>query len=240
MRIQTIRPAIAMIELIFAIVVMGIVMMSAPMLISTASKSGYVAIQQEGIVEAATQVNIILGYQWDENNTQEEFYPVVLHTSHGNAQLEESGTTHRRAGTPIESFRKYISLTGEEANATAISWEEDPNAKDDIDDFNGTSVSLHPEETGGDADYIEKTTIKIERNIAYISDAESGTGTYANGGTGTITFKPDFNSSVAPTTNIKRIEVTLTTTSGIDELDKQIALHAFSCNIGSYKLEERP
>jgi hypothetical protein len=65
----TLRPAIAMVELIFAIVIMGIVLMSAPMLISTASKSGYVAIQQEAINEAASQVNMIMGYHWDENNT---------------------------------------------------------------------------------------------------------------------------------------------------------------------------
>ncbi len=43
------RPAIAMIELIFAIVIIGIVLMSVPQLISTAAKSGYVTIQQEAI-----------------------------------------------------------------------------------------------------------------------------------------------------------------------------------------------
>ena len=65
------RKAIAMIELIFAIVIMGIILMSAPMLISNASQSGYVAMQQEGINEAATQVNMIMGHYWDENNVDE-------------------------------------------------------------------------------------------------------------------------------------------------------------------------
>jgi len=43
------RKAIAMIELIFAIVVMGIVMLSAPMLVNKATQSSYVALQQESI-----------------------------------------------------------------------------------------------------------------------------------------------------------------------------------------------
>ena len=68
---KTLRPAIAMIELIFALVIMAIVLMSAPMLISTATKSGYVAIQQEAINAAASQVNMIMGYHWDENSADE-------------------------------------------------------------------------------------------------------------------------------------------------------------------------
>jgi len=234
------RPAIAMIELIFAIVVMGIVMMSAPMLLSTASKSGYASIQQEGINELATQINIIMGYQWDENNTQADYDSVVLSTNNSDANLNEVMITNRRAGTPIESFRKYISSEGNatRASATAISWEENPAAKDDIDDFNGTSISLKPEELGGTSDYIEKTTINISRTVGYMSDNENDTGTYTNGGGGTLTFNPTFTDASA-TTNIKRIQVTLTSLSAADELAKTITLHAFSCNIGSYKLEER-
>jgi len=75
------RPAIAMIELIFAIVIMGIVMMSAPMLVSTASKSGFVAIQQEGISEVASQLNMILSYAWDENNADPTLGQMILTTN---------------------------------------------------------------------------------------------------------------------------------------------------------------
>ena len=78
------RPAIAMIELIFAIVIMGIILMSAPMLISTATKSGYVAIQQEAINEAASQINMIMGYHWDEGSSNEFFIDPILTVSNGN------------------------------------------------------------------------------------------------------------------------------------------------------------
>jgi len=232
------RHAIAMIELIFAIVVMGIVMMSAPMLISTAAKSGYIAIQQESINEAATQVNIILGYQWDENNTNESYDPIVLSTSVV-SDLSENGSTGMRFGTPKESYRKFVSTSGERGIATSIGSAGESGGLDDIDDFDGTQVHLRQAQSGGTADYIETTTIDIDRAVAYMSDAESGTGTYRNGGTGTLSFSPTFTDA-APTTNIKRIQVTLTSSSSAEELEKTIILHAFSCNIGSYALEERP
>ena len=87
------RPAVAMIELIFAIVIMAIVLLSAPMLISTASKSGFIAIQQEAINEAASQVNIIMGHHWDEGAANDLYLDPILQVSaSGDAELVENGT----------------------------------------------------------------------------------------------------------------------------------------------------
>ena len=77
-KLKLFRPAIAMIELIFAIVIMGIILMSAPMLISTAAKSGYVAIQQEAINEAASRVNMIMTFHWDANSADETVLDPIL------------------------------------------------------------------------------------------------------------------------------------------------------------------
>lgn len=234
------RPAIAMIELIFAIMVMGIVMLSVPQLLSVSSTSGYAAIQQEGINEAATQANIMLGYEWDENNTIEG-HGTVLNTF-GDARLKGTLTLpKRRAGTPSLSHRLFISYDGKEFNATAIGLNvgEVIATADDIDDFNGTSTNLALDGAATTKDYIEKNTINISRTVEYMSDAETGTGTYSNGGGGTLSFKPSFT-SVLNSTNIKYITVILTSTSTIEELNSSsITLQAFSCNIGSYKLEEK-
>ena len=61
MVVTTIRTkrGIAMIELIFALVIMGIVLLSAPILIQQSIKSGNVAIQQEAITAAATQTDVL-------------------------------------------------------------------------------------------------------------------------------------------------------------------------------------
>ena len=237
----TLRPAIAMIELIFAIVIMGIVLMSAPMLISTASKSGYVAIQQEAINEAASQVNMIMGYHWDENNTNEDYIPPILEvSSSGDTALNEVNIsavpTGRRLGTPKESYRAFIRADGQRLRTSAsLQSETGETEEDDMDDSTGTSVQLAliPEATlENDADNVETTTIDINRTVAYSDDN-------ASYNSSSISYDPFASPSGSGSTNIKSITVTLTSTSGVDELDKEIILRAFSCNIGGYKLEER-
>jgi len=240
--LHTLRPAIAMIELIFAIVVMGIVMLSVPQLLSTASQSGYVAIQQEAINEASTKVNIIMGYDWDESNTQDG-HKLVLFTINGDAELNATlgPPFTRRAGTPVSSYRTFTGKGGLTLKASAIGPDsDDMNQTDDMDDFNGAGGTLFNEENAVGSDYIEKDTINILSNVSYISDAEDN-GTYANPGSNkSLSF--DLNTTAflpGQTTNIKHIQVKLTSNSTATELTKTIILHAFSCNIGSYQLEEK-
>lgn len=236
LKTKVMRPAVAMLELIFAIVIMGIVLLGAPMLISTAAKSGFVAIQQEAINEAASQVNMIMGYQWDENDVDERYIDPILSVTNGDAELDEEGNTGRRIGTPEESYRSFIRSDGADdlAASSTSSFNTDPSEteEDDMDDFSGSTVNLTliPEPTL-DTDYIETTSIDIERTVLYSSDN-------ANYDSSTVTYSPTFTSS-GDTSNIKSIVVTLTSSSGEDELEKEIILRAFTCNIGGYKLEER-
>jgi len=243
------RNAIAMVELIFAIVIMGIVLMSAPLLVSTASKSGYVAIQQENINEAASQVNMILGHSWDEENTDDSVRAVILETTNGDANLNEVNATNgpitiksgRRAGTPATSYRRFTKSDGSRASASAIGGDVGDVSEDDMDDFDGTTTNLVNIQNvvNRSEDYIETGgNINISRVVRYASDVPAN-GSYLDpGADDNITF--DFNpADAAASTNIKRIQVTLTSASGVDELNKTIVLHAFSCNIGSYELEER-
>ena len=232
------RPAIAMIELIFAIVVMGIILMSAPMLISTAAKSGYVAIQQEAINEAASRVNMIMGYHWDENSADETVLDPILQTASPVADLAEStyidgNKTGRRIGTPLESYRSFVRPDGSRLTATAAGTLGNDGIENDVDDFIGT-IGLTLAGTGAGANYIEKN-VTIDTTVFYIADA-----TDYNPAGNTINFDANFTQESETTTNIKRISTTLTSDDASpDELDKTIILHAFSCNIGGYKLEER-
>ncbi|WP_373033149.1 type II secretion system protein [Sulfurovum sp.] len=231
MKIKILRPAIAMIELIFAIVVMGIVLMSAPMLISTATQSTFVALQQEGINEAASRVNMVMGYAWDEQNTQENYLFPILHVTSGDSAFDESGTTARRVGTPMASQRTFIlsDVENSDLNASTTLGSEGGDL-DDIDDFGGTSLANIEAAT---IDYAEKATVNIATSIAYTGDGVAGGYNQS-----TVTFVP-FAAPGGTTTNIKSITVNLTSTSGIGELQKDIMLRAFTCNIGGYKLEER-
>ena len=232
---KELRPAIAMIELIFALVIMGIALMSAPQLISTAAKSGYVTIQQESINEASSQVNMLLGYHWDESITDETFSPSVVGVSAtGNSDLDKNATSGLRKGTPRLSQRSFIRYDNSEPSASTTLGSEGLD-RDDIDDFVGdTNLTLV---LNSDADYTETDTININTVVDYMADSPTG-GNYAPNGSNTISF--DFDSaSAGATTNIKRITVTLSNPTGPAELDKTIILNAFSCNIGSTELEER-
>ncbi len=230
MNIKTLRPAIAMIELIFAIVIIGIILMSAPMIISTAAKSSYAAIVQEAINAASSQVNVVMGYHWDENSADEMFLDPILATTVANIYLDEDGTTGRRKGTPKESFRSFVRSDNQRLDATLIGGAN--SVKNDINDF-ADDTNLYEEEFSL-ADYIEKTTIEINTAVSYNDDNVSGGYNQTS-----ITYNPFNNVASGQTTNIKSITVTLTSSSGEDELEKSIILHAFSCNIGGYELEER-
>ena len=230
------RPAVAMIELIFAIVIMAIVLLSAPMLISTATKSGYVAIQQEAINEAASQVNMIMGHHWDENTANDLFLDPILQVSaSGDLELNENNNSGRRIGTPDESYRSFIRADGQTLTASNLT--KDGNDSDDIDDYAGDTYLQEIQVSV--ADNVETDTIRIDSVVSYIDDSPSG-GTFA---ANNIIFNPDLTTagttSSGTSTNIKRISVSLRSTSGLEELDKEITLHAFSSNIGGYKLEER-
>ena len=227
------RPAIAMIELIFAIVVMGIVMMSAPMLISTAASTTTVAHQQEGIHEATSRINMILTYPWDEADTNDSCMPPVLHVStSADNELAENGITARRIGLPIDTKSRTYLCGTQELNATFPLGSEagDAGIKDDIDDFrNGSSLVDIVSGTGG-KDYLEKTTVSIGTAITYID----GNASYGNS---TFSYVP--GADVNASTNIKKISVTLTSTSTATELNKKsITLSAFSCNIGGVHRHE--
>ncbi len=230
---KKLRPAIAMIELIFALVIIGITLMSAPMLISTAEKSGYVAIQQEAINEAATQVNMIMGYHWDPSTADERFLDPILIVSSGVSDLAEVNTTSnpntgRRLGTPTQSYRTFI-INNSRLSATTIP-STGNNNKNDITDFIGdTNLTLIKSSS---SEYIETTSININTAISYSEDNVSSGYNQSS-----IVFNP-FTAS-GGTTNIKSIIVTLTSLGGVSELDKNIVLRAFSSNIGGYQLEER-
>lgn len=233
------RKAIAMVELIFAIVIIGLILMTAPMVISQATKSGYVALQQESIAAASSEIGMILTHNWDEEDTDQNLSAPILQTA-GDTALNEVVPTGLRAGTSIYSKRNFLTSIGGRLNATAVgNLGDDGGDRDDIDDFTTLTSTLYEEEstTTSDGDYIDKD-IQLTTTVSYISDTPTS-GSYTGTGT-SIDFDLDTSAAAAgTTTNIKRVVVNLTTTKTDEEMEKSILLRAFSCNIGTYELEER-
>lgn len=236
------RRAIAMIELIFAIVILGIVMMSAPMLIATATQSSYVALQQEAIASAASELGMILTHHWDEGNTDYNRTASILVSDNGDSDLNEAVVgaipTGRRAGTPDSSSRRFRTLGGTISATPSANLGPDGGDRDDIDDFKTAAKTAMKEEEStstliGD---VVDTGITIEVNVNYLADTPGGS-TYRGTGS-TLTYHNPFSSNIATDSNIKKVQVRLRSNSPEEELQKDILLNAFSCNIGTYQLRQ--
>lgn len=229
------RRAIAMVELVIAITVIGITLLAAPMLIERSTKSSFVALQQESIAAASTQMAMIMSRQWDENNAEPlEKYPVLQTAS----TIIPNCTGARPPGVTSASGRYCRGEnTGSLFNASTIG--DDLADDDDIDDFNGQSYTISIYETESfetyQGDYIDRN-ISVSSSISYGDDVPrlSSGGASAGGYDSDIAFSNPFTANPSGTTNIKRIQVTLTSTNPATELsDKEIELSAFMCNIGA-------
>ena len=218
------KTAIAMIELIFALVIMGIVLMSAPMLIQQSIKSSNVALQQEAIVAAASQTAIVLSMHWDEQNSNIAAGTSPMLDANRSAfpfpPAGLSGVTGRNIKDA--NITLVPSTLGTDINET------DFTDFDDVDDYNNSSFGLmlfNNESTTADIGEYVDTTVQINTTIRYTKESNVSE-----------------NISTGPFSNIKAIEVRLT--SNLDkndinytaELEKDITFKAFSCNIGTYAI----
>ncbi len=218
------RKAIAMIELIFALVVMGITLLSVPNLIFQATQSGYTTIQQEAIAASAADLSLILSREWDEIGTNDSTGSPILDTGSSTTSLQS------RPGARSRTFETGVG--GGHLSASAIG--SDAGDLDDIDDSNGTSGVLTL--IDGTKDLID-VNISVATTVKYITDAASS-GDWNNSTTIRYNFPP--TGTPGGSTNIKEVDITLTSSNTAAELsDKVIKFKAFSANIGSYKLERR-
>jgi hypothetical protein len=232
------RPAVAMIELIFALTVMGIVMLSIPNLLGMAMGSSYTSLQQEAIATASADISLLLSREWDEEDTfTEDGEPILPVSNSGDGDLKVRSGGETRVKKTIggeDPLDATIPANLGKDGATA-----DPNGDDDIDDISTTPTTLK-QATGDSKSGSIDQTISIATTVTYISDSESGGGQEWDGST-TIDYNYPFNPTAITTgsTNIKHISTHLTSNTGMNELNKDITLFAFSCNIGGFKRERR-
>ncbi len=211
------RKAVAMIELIFAIVIMSIAMLSIPIITIQSAKSGESTIMQESIAAAAAQMQMILSRHWDEIDADPSLGSrrPILKTN--------SAYFHNKAGFNING--RTDKVDGIEFNASSTSSFAD-GGDNDIDDYNGiiTTLSVVDPTTTSTGDYIDVNLI-MTSGVNYSNDnivlAPNTAFNYDPSGAG-----------MGTTSNIKRVSVTLTSSEPAFAA-KNITLHAFSCNIGA-------
>jgi len=246
------RKAIALIELVFAIVVIAITLLAVPNLIATTTKASNSAISQEAISNAVSHIDMVMSQFWDENSTNPKYNNPVLkmptisgYTPTPAFDLAKDFTNNtsgymvgRRVGSAISTTRRFaINSDGKILTASINLRKEEPATEnpDDVDDFDNSTYTLVDRETikAEDGDYKDQK-IDIKTTVSYIKDIYILPPITYN--KKDIFFPDPFNYPSTQPTNIKSIKVVLTSRN---DPNKKVVLRAFSCNIGSSRLKEK-
>jgi len=241
------RRGIALIELIFAIVVIAFTLTAVPNLLSMSNNAAKSAITQESVSNGASNIAMIMSAYWDEQSTTNNYSNYMLNTNGGIWNLNQmqqltpgipgvppSILTHIRPGSYLTTSRRFAP---NDLNATlpanlGLDANDGNITKDDIDDYNGVSYSLiQRQATNASTGDYKDTNVTISTTVSYMNDSA----TYGNN---IITDFSPFNPPIDTTksTNIKMITTTITSPNNPN---KKIILKAFSCNIGGVTYKER-
>ncbi|MDA7848094.1 hypothetical protein N8972_01250 [Sulfurospirillum sp.] len=220
------RKASSMIELVIAIVVMGIAVMTLPLMLDKTQTNNAFAMQQEAILAARTQIGDILTYPWDENSIQNDVVGVLNVHINSDDELDRNITIRRVGHVLADKRRKFFNA---DVNATTIinlgkdGAELIPN---DIDDFSGVLTRLvNSGEDAGVLDY--RYNLNMTTTVSYVNDSADYFATNIP------LFTLNTNSSLI-TTNIKMVELTLRGSN----LSK-FTLRSYSTNIGGSQFLRR-
>ena len=219
------RKGFTFVELVVAIVVMGIALMSVPLMLSQVSKSDEFSINQEAILAGATKIGNILTYPWDDKLVSEVNVKHILDTTQGDSELNrypDNNSTRRIGNFKANYRRKFDTNLTYASTVLGRAGDTNPTAYNDIDDFDANSEIING---GGKGDYL--MDLNLTTKVFYISDKTN----YFS--SSTLNFGDLNTSGTTPTTNLKMIEVKV-----INHVNSQTitTLRAFSANIGSYEL----
>ena len=231
------RRGISLIELVLAIVVIAISVMSVPMMLQQGAKSDTFSMMQEAILAARTKMGNVLSYQWDDNardgnNTEGRLRALDVYA--GDPALDRNNTYYdeRRIGHVFGDLRRKMM-----AAATYPSTAVDANITD-VNDFDGKSTQLSgvgastPTDT---FDYLDRD-LNLTTHVYYISDALAAGSDY-NDTVINFVFDPSTKKSItnnADSTSIKMIELDVTSNNY-----QNFLFRAFSCNLGEVDLLEK-
>lgn len=230
------KKAASLLELVVAIVVMGIAVMALPLMLDRVQKNNQYAMHQEAVLAARTYLGDILTYQWDENTYLNEVVAVLDTTSGDNEFNRLNDTagnpTTRRNGHLEADKRRKMFTNPRFATTKAGLGAPDATAINDLDDFDNT-VNLAQATVGEEAltglDY-KLNDMNMTIDTTYINDSTD----YSQNDISFIFRDNDTGIGNADSTNIKMLTITLQGTN-VDTF----RLRAYSANIGGGELQRR-
>lgn len=206
-----------MIELIFAIVVISIAVISLPMMIQTSTKGIESNLVQEAVFASSAKLNEIISYPWDDNSMQSgSIFSRVIWSSANDC----NSSTKLRLGHIMEQqHRRCLDSNFSVIQPTAILGMEvnDAGIYDDIDDFNNVSSAIFIDNSGSGiitSAQGYKIPYKMDVNVTYAA----------------------FGNIIAASKNMKKIDITIINS---DTNITTTKLHTYSANIGEVDYYKR-
>jgi len=225
-----------MIELIFALVIMGIVFLTLPLILIQNADSVEDNIIHESIFLSSSKMSQLLTFQWDENSKETGIIlsaaDVLTVSATGDNELDRNISDFRRGHFREDKHRRMTPINNER-NASAIGIEG--ALFDDIDDFDGivanNVIVVAPNTPGG-----YKKNYREDINVTYVNDNTDYTANPINFAFTTA------NVAVNPgdTTNLKMIETSIVQDrTGAGDWQTEVLLRAYVANIGEGGYFER-
>ncbi|WP_033915582.1 type IV pilus modification PilV family protein [Campylobacter sputorum] len=229
------KKAFSIIEVVLAIVIMGLTMVAVPTIISQSTISNLYALKQEAILSAKMQMHLMFSMPWDSNSMKEtDLLPKVTLT---NSTVEGLKNAIGENGNFTQDYKNNKTRQNLPINAYINNQASKPLKNGNLYGLNHLheyerNLNIEsPTDKRGIRDMI--VPIKTKFNVSYIDD-KLQTGSYIDGTD--IKFNFTSNQNTTNTTNIKMIELhtcfieNVKTGECTDE-NKNIILRTYSSNI---------
>lgn len=221
------KKAFTLIELIVSIVIIGIASASIPFMMSAANKLQEQTVNQDVYFKSVTVMTDILSKYWDSNIAEQDAADMgaMIATIQDADALKTDALLKTRPGFFVRSdfdFRKFYSTPIIYASTIGSTSEQMTNttAKQSIDEYNGRFI----DEVNVDS------KVKYDVKVEYVPDVVATPNPNKQTATWSLSGGDSWTAA-ADSTNLKRITITATRTTGSETMSTSFVY--FSSNIGT-------
>ena len=220
-----------MIELIFAIVIIAIVVISLPLMMKTNEDAMEGNVVQEALFASSAKMMQVLSYPWDEHSTDStnpNTYGKVVNITGGNTNYirkDANGTSDVNSSYRVghilkDNHRRFhdVSLAADANHIGTLGSATPPTALNNANIANAPFIIPATSATG------YKNNYKMDVSVNYVSDNNFAGSTFIFSGTGNATAS-----------NIRLITVTIKDSAGVP----LTLLRSYSSNIGEFDFAKR-
>lgn len=239
------RHAFTLIEVLLALIIIGITVLTVPMIIQVNAKSTEGSLEQEAVFNASAKLLQTLSFPWDENATNAELAGEGADVLAGVVNIPQNGDTAPSLDVTLIKDRPGLVSRktrrdgfGQEVDVSNLGNDNPSVLVQGIDDFNGQASNVLNDK-GINSAVIDtaagyKTDYTMTTTVSYVSDQLDTAGGTIDYSTPTPFAGNTFvlsNVPVAGPTNLRMVSISIFGQNG----NLISVLNAYAANIGETK-----